>query len=87
MALLAAGAVYGKPTFPAVIVLGLVATIGAILFAANWPRLVMGLVVVDLLIPEDGRYTIGHIGFQLGRTEPRWGLCLSAGLLPCSSSP
>ena len=65
MALLAAGAVYGKPTFPAVIVLGLVATIGAILFAANWPRLVMGLVVVDLLIPEDGRYTIGHIGFQL----------------------
>ena len=65
MALLAVGAVLGKPTLPAVLILGLVAALGAALFVAKWPRLVMALIAVNFLIPEDGRYTIGHIGFQL----------------------
>jgi polysaccharide biosynthesis protein PslJ len=86
--LLAAGAVAGKPTVPAVMVLGLVVTIVAVNFVKNWPRLVVFLAAVDLLIPEDGRYTFaGHIGFQLEPYRMVVGLMLIGWLLTLLADP
>ncbi len=48
-----------RPAIPAAILLGSLSAYLAIRFATSWPRLLMAMGVVDILIPSDKRYTIG----------------------------
>jgi hypothetical protein len=67
VALLAGDVVaHGQGTMPAVLVLAIVVILLAAHVASRWSWLVSGLVIVDLLIPSDGRYTLaGASAFQL----------------------
>jgi hypothetical protein len=57
---------HGQGTMPAVLVLAIVVVMVAAHVASRWSSLVSGLVIVDLLIPSDGRYTLaGGLPFQL----------------------
>lgn len=57
---------HGGGTTPAAVVLAVVVTLLAVHVASRWSRLLSGLVIVDLLIPSDGRYTLaGMSAFQL----------------------
>ncbi len=59
----------GQAKTPAAVVLAIVVLLGAAHVAARWSWLVSGLVIIDLLIPSDGRYTLAGMGasssFQL----------------------
>ena len=56
----------GQGEIPAVGVIGLLLGIRAVSFLADWRRVVMILLLVVLLIPNDGRYTLpGGLPFQL----------------------
>ena len=86
--LLAAGSVAGKPMIPAVLVIALIVGIVAAKFVQSWQRLVVLLAIVDLLIPEDGRYTLaGHIGFQLEPYRIVVGLMLVGWILMLLADP
>ncbi len=65
--LLAADVVaHGQGKTPAALVLAIVVILLAAHVASRWSWLVSGLVIVDLLIPSDGRYTLsGGLPFQL----------------------
>lgn len=57
---------HGQGTMPAVLVLAIVVILLAAHVASRWSWLVSGLVIVDLLIPSDGRYTLaGGLPFEL----------------------
>jgi polysaccharide biosynthesis protein PslJ len=57
---------HGQGKMPAALVLAIVVTLVAAHVASRWAWLVSGLVIVDLLIPSDGRYTLaGGLPFQL----------------------
>jgi len=56
----------GGGKMPAALVMAVVVTLVAAHVASRWSWLVSGLVIVDLLIPSDGRYTLaGMNAFQL----------------------
>ena len=56
----------GGGKMPAAVVLAVVVILVAAHVASRWSWLVSGLVIVDLLIPSDGRYTLaGMSAFQL----------------------
>ena len=58
--------VHGQGKTPAALVLAIVVMLVAAHVASRWSWLVSGLVIVDLLIPSDGRYTLaGMSAFQL----------------------
>ncbi len=58
--------VHGQGEMPAALVLAVVVMLVAAHVASRWSWLVSGLVIVDLLIPSDGRYTLaGLSAFQL----------------------
>jgi polysaccharide biosynthesis protein PslJ len=57
---------HGQGKMPAALVLAIVVVLLAAHVASRWSWLVSGLVIVDLLIPSDGRYTLaGGLPFQL----------------------
>ena len=57
---------HGQGKMPAALVLAIVVMLVAAHVASRWSWLVSGLVIVDLLIPSDGRYTLaGGLPFQL----------------------
>jgi hypothetical protein len=57
---------HGQGKTPAALVLAIVVVLVAAHVASRWSWLVSGLVIVDLLIPSDGRYTLaGGLPFQL----------------------
>jgi hypothetical protein len=57
---------HGQGKTPAAVVLAIVVLLVAAHVATRWSWLVSGLVIVDLLIPSDGRYTLaGLTAFQL----------------------
>jgi hypothetical protein len=57
---------HGQGTMPAALVLAIVVMLVAAHVASRWSWLVSGLVIVDLLIPSDGRYTLaGGLPFEL----------------------
>ena len=57
---------HGQGKMPAALVLAIVVMLLAAHVASRWSWLVSGLVIVDLLIPSDGRYTLaGGLPFQL----------------------
>ena len=57
---------HGQGKTPAALVLAIVVMLVAAHVASRWSWLVSGLVIVDLLIPSDGRYTLaGGLPFQL----------------------
>jgi len=69
LGLITLGVAAGSPTISLVpALLLLVALLGAVAvrIAASWPRLIIGIALVDLLIPSDGRYIVGGgLPFQL----------------------
>ena len=50
---------HGQGTMPAALVVAIVVMLVAAHVASRWSWLVSGLIIVDLLIPSDGRYTLG----------------------------
>jgi hypothetical protein len=57
---------HGQGMMPAALVLAIVVMLVAAHVASRWSWLVSGLIIVDLLIPSDGRYTLaGGLPFEL----------------------
>ncbi len=57
---------HGGGKMPAAVVLAIIVVLMAAHVASRWSWLVSGLVIIDLLIPSDGRYTLSGISaFQL----------------------
>src|SRR6202012_2394748 len=57
---------HGQGKIAAALVLAIVVVLVAAHAASRWSWLLSGLVIVDLLIPSDGRYTLdGMSAFQL----------------------
>src|SRR5690348_1267580 len=56
----------GSSKTPAIFLLGILAAMGLVRIATNWRILVAGMLLVVILVPSDGRYTLaGGLPIQL----------------------
>src|ERR1700729_3438696 len=80
--------VHGQGKMPAILVLAIVVLLVAAHVASRWSWLVSGLVIVDLLIPSDGRYTLaGMSAFQLEPYRVFVGLLLAGWIVSLLCDP